>query len=189
MIPRRDLIILYVHYDARKKGRPVPVDIDSWNWSSADALDENLRANRLKNGIVAGYTKWRPIELRRHELARCALVSGILPPTLPRVLGSLKLHEIEQWSPDRSTEWYAPLERGEPYPRDWPLILRPAVVAERPAEWYVEDGSGRALCLYRRLVRNPADKATAPGFLGAIPDPSRTFMRNRFPQLLQQRSR
>lgn len=189
MISRQNLIKLYVHYDARKKGGAVPGDLDSWEWPNANSLDEKLKANGLKHGIVAGYSLWEPIRLARAELARCALVAGILPHWLPRVLGKLELRDVETWEPDRRTEWYHPLERGEPYPTEWPLILRPAVMSERPAEWYIEDGSGRALCLYRRLLRNPADTTTAPAFLGSAPDPGSRFMRERFPELLQQRSR
>ena len=65
-------------------------------------------------------------------------------PGLPRVLSQLsRLSEFETWKPDREVEWFEQLERGGDYPREWPLILRPAVTGEFPAKWYVEDGSGR----------------------------------------------
>ena len=51
------------------------------------------------------------------------------------------------------------------------MILRPAVKAESPAKWYVEDGSGRAVCFFRRLIAHKlaalkrafTEEAMAPG--------------------------
>ena len=106
-------------------------------------------------------------------------------PGLPRVLSQLsRLSEFETWKPDREVEWFEQLERGGDYPREWPLILRPAVTGEFPAKWYVEDGSGRATCFFRRLLRSSDYSRRGCGYLGVCPDRDSAFMRTHFSTLL-----
>ena len=184
-ITRRELVELYIRYDARKKNGVVPPDLSEWDWSSADAIDAGLAANGFKSGVIAGYTSWRAVELDRAELSRCAIVSGIFP-TLPRVLGQLPGYAaFDKWKPNHDVEWFEPLESGAEYPRKWPLILRPSIAIERPATWYLEDGSGRAICFFRHLVRSGNDLKRAFGYVGATPDLRSTFMRQTFPSLLR----
>jgi hypothetical protein len=184
VITRRELIELYIRYDARKKNGVVPPDLSEWDWSSADAIDMGLAANGFKSGIIAGYTSWCAVELDRAELSRCAIVSSIFP-TLPRVLGQLQNYaEFDRWRPNHDVEWFEPLENDAEYPREWPLILRPSVAIERPAIWYLEDGSGRGICFFRRLVRSGDDAKCAFGYVGVTPDRGSTFMRQTFESLL-----
>lgn len=187
LIARRSVIEHYVRYDGRKKrepGTPMP-DCSEWNWSSADDLDRRLEEAGFKKGIISGYVLWKPIELGLSELSRCAIVTMKCFHGLPRVLGQLRgLKEFETWKPDRDVEWFDPLERGEDYPRDWPLILRPAVKCEAPATWNLEDGSGRGICFFRRLVHSSDYTRKAFGYLGVAPDKESTFMRHTFPTLL-----
>lgn len=184
MVTRRDVVESYVRYDARKKGGAVPSDISEWDWSHADAIDQNLRLNGFKFGILAGYEMWRPVNFGVSELRDCAIVADIFP-NLPRVLGQLvNLELFENWKPDRHVEWLDSLRGDAPYPSEWPLILRPSVRSERPAKWYLEDGSGRGICFFRRLVRAGDDRSTAFGYLGSQPDSRSTFMRQNFSELL-----
>jgi hypothetical protein len=179
LVERRFVIEQYVRYDARKKGKTAPEDMDQWDWSSADDLDRHLKAADFKPRVLPGYISWEPIELNQAELAKCAIVNSIFPG-LPQVLGKLRnTVDFQEWHPGRK-EWFEHLEKGGQYPSEWPLILRPAVKSESPAKWYVEDGSGRALCFYRRLVRSADDASRAFGYLGIRPDPASTFMQTHF---------
>jgi hypothetical protein len=107
------------------------------------------------------------------------------PGGFPRVLNKL-IHypEFQKWKPNRPTEWYEWLENGKPFPNEWPLILRPAVRSEALAKWYIEGGSGRALCFLRRLCNHPEENGTAKGYLGAEPDFGSDFMQQYFRELL-----
>jgi hypothetical protein len=184
LVERRFVIEQYVRYDAPKKNRAIPANMDEWDWSSADDLDRRLKASGFKHGIISGYAFWKTVAPSRSDLADCAVEAKIFPH-LPRPLGqSDGTPEFEQWKPDRNTEWFEPLERGEEYPTDWPLIIRPAVLREYPAKYYVEDGSGRAVCFFRRLVRTSNYTSRAYGHLGMIPDKTSTFIRKTFPELL-----
>lgn len=184
LVTRRFVIEQYIRYDARKKNIPVPKDMNEWDWSSADDLDRRLQAADFKHGIIAGYTWWKPVELNRLDLAHCAIVDHIFPD-LPRVLALLAgLPEFIEWQPDHLKEWFEHLDRGGDYPREWPLILRPAVASEFPAKGYVEDGSGRAMCFFRRLLRLSDFNSRAYGYLGVTADRDSTFMQTHFPELL-----
>ena len=155
-----------------------------WDWSSADDLDRKLGAAGFKTGIIAGYTFWKPIELDSRDLANCAIFTGLFPD-LPRVLSQLsRLPEFETWKLNGAKEWFERLDGGGEYPKDWLLILRPGVRSEYPAKWYVEDGSGRAVCFFRRLIRTSDNTSRAYGYLGVTPDRDSSFMRDNFPELL-----
>lgn len=172
----------YVRYDALKKKLSIP-DMSDWDWSSADVLDMRLKAVGFKWGIITGYITWKRVELDYRDLADCAIWNGIFPG-LPQVLSQLSLSELEEWKPGRNVEWFEQLDRGADYPPEWPLILRPAVKSESPAKWYVEDGSGRAICFFRRLMRTADYTSRASSYLGVHPDPNSTFLRNDFTELL-----
>ena len=185
LVTRQTVIENYLHYDSRKKNLPLPENLTEWDWSDPNELDIQLIKHGYKSGILAGYLYWKPVELGRSELSQCAIYAGIFPPTLPRVLEQLiGCPAFESWKPDRDVEWFIPLEQGQAYPRDWPLILRPAVKSEHPATLYLEDGSGRGLCFFRKLVRSNDNSRKAFGYLGVTPDPKSTFMQQRFPSLL-----
>jgi hypothetical protein len=185
LVTRRAVFEQYVQYDARKKNMAVPGGMNEWDWSSADDLDRRLEAAKFKHGIIAGYTFWKPVELDYRDLSKCAIFNRIFQ-SLPRVLGQLAgLPQFETWKPDRRTEWFERLDELGDYPREWPLILRPTVSIELPAEWYVEDGSGRAICFFRRLSRSADYTSRAYGYRGVHPDPHSTFMRTKFAELLR----
>jgi len=58
------------------------------------------------------------------------------------------------------------------------VILRPALSAEAPAAWYVEDGSGRAIALLKnRAAFDRSGEFFAIGYLGVEPDQGSSFMR------------
>ena len=75
------------------------------------------------------------------------------------------------------------LSSAHDFPREWALILRSAVASKRPAKWYLEDGSGRALALLRRILTHQEPWRTAWAYLGVIPDERAGFIRTR-PELL-----
>ena len=184
-IARREVIEAYVIYDASKKQKAVPTDMAKWPWLDANALDNSLAAQGFKHGILAGFAKWKSIELSRSDLMNCAIVNGIFP-NLPQTLSILTQHEeFQNWRPNRTTGWFQRFEKGHAEISDWPLILRPAVKSEAPAKWYIEDGSGRAICFLRWLLRHPESDAKAWGYLGVDSDKNSIFMQKHFPQLLQ----
>jgi hypothetical protein len=182
-LTRKDLITTYVSYDARKKNNPIPKNIADWLWSDPNALDLELSRNNFKPGVITGYKTWQAVRLSRLDLLNCAVWNDMFrdfkSPSehLPRVLNELIQHPVfVRWKPNRPTEWFDWLEGGNPFPDDWPLILRPAKKSEAPAKYYVEDGSGRAVCFLRRLVNHPEENGVAMGYLGVEPDSESRFM-------------
>src|SRR5947209_4363598 len=105
LIPRRWVIEEYVRYDAQKKSRTIP-DFATWDWNSADNLDQRLTEAGFKSGIVAGFLWWKPIELGHFALSQCAIFGDVFP-NLPRTLGQLSDSEaFRAWRPDREVEWF-----------------------------------------------------------------------------------
>lgn len=190
-LTRKDVIAAYVDYDARKKNCPLPANLTDWPWDDPNALDSELSRHGFKVGIITGYKTWNVVRLSRLDLLKCAVVNHMfceLSPRfqrLPRALGEL-IHysEFQQWKPNKPTNWYEWLECGKPFPDDWPLIIRPSVRSEAPAEWYIEDGSGRAVCFLRRLCNYPEENGTAFGYVGVEPDFKSQFMQQHFEELL-----
>ena len=180
---RRDVIELYVRYDAEKKGSAMP-DFTAWPWDSADGLDEQLGRHGFKPGVLSGFVLWHSMSLGRQELLECAVVNSIFPRKSQALSILCREPEFMGWVPDRDTAWFEAIESGAPYDERWPFILRPAVASEAPARWYIEDGSGRGVGLLRRLLRNENDHTKAPAFVGAVPDPTSTFMQRHFASLL-----
>jgi hypothetical protein len=58
------------------------------------------------------------------------------------------------------------------------------VRSEAPAKWYVEDGSGRAICYLRRLLNYSKEKGKAKAYIGEKIDQNSHFMRKHFNELL-----
>jgi hypothetical protein len=176
-VERQTVIETYAKYDCSKKDR-LPPDFENWDWSSADALDSELRCAGLKCGVLAAYLLWDKIELNLSDLRDCAVLDSIFPGQ------SRKLGLIEQagclvnWEPkpNRDAEWYAGIRRGEPLDGTEPLILRPAL-RESPADFYIEDGSGRAIALVQNCGHFSPTQALAVGFLGRERDKASTFGR------------
>ena len=190
-LTRKDVITAYVNYDARKKNNAIPKNLADWPWSDPNALDFELIRNKFKHGIIAGYKTWQAVQLSRHDLLNCAVVNHMFrdfqSPSehLPRVLRQLIHHPVlRQWKPNKATEWYEWLESGKAFPDDWPLILRPTVSSEAAAKYYIEDGSGRAVCFLRRLCNHPEESGAAMGYLGIEPDFGSNFMQQHFRELL-----
>ncbi len=193
-LTRKDVITAYVSYDARKNNNPIPKNFSDWPWSDPNALDIELSRHKFKSGIITGYKTWQEVQLSRLDLLDCAVVNHIFSnfhspsEQLPRVLNKLIHHPVfRHWKPNKSTEWYERLESGKPFPDDWPLIIRPAVSSEAPAKFYIEDGSGRAVCFLRRLCNHPEESGAAMGYLGIEPDFGSNFMQQHFRELLIQR--
>jgi hypothetical protein len=182
-VRRRDVITFYVHYDCHKKQRAPITSLDTWPWDSPDGLDECLVSSRLKAGVLPAYRRWWLVELDLADLLECAIVNHILHEH-PQALGQLVGRGVlETAVPPGNPEWWEPLSSGREFPREWALILRPAVSSERPAKWYLEDGSGRALALLRRVLVHQEPWRTVWAYLGVVPDERAAFMRTH-PELL-----
>ena len=181
-ISRQRVIETYVRYDAKKKNKP-PIDFEHWNWDDANSLDEKLQAAGYKFGVISGYIIWNLVQLSYDDLGECAIVNCIFKG-LPQTLGELtNFPAFDNWKPDKPPEWFETLEAGGNFPKEWAMILRPSVACEKPAKWYVEDGSGRAICFFRYLVRQKDQGRSAFGYLGIEIDPSSNFMKNTFGEL------
>jgi hypothetical protein len=59
------------------------------------------------------------------------------------------------------------------------MIIRPSVKSEAPAKWYIEDGSGRALALLQRVLRNGEMYRTSWSYVGLEPDMRSSFIASR----------
>src|ERR1039458_2646308 len=149
-VGRRTVIETYAEYDCSKKHGPLP-NFEDWDWSSADALDSELCCAGLKCGVLAAYLLWDKVELTLSDLRDCAVLAGVFQQQ------SLELIEqagcLVGWTPRGVTTWYARICEGEALDETEPLILRPALPSESPADFYVEDGSGRAVALLQNQAR------------------------------------
>lgn len=184
-IDRRTVIEAYVRYDYMKKklGISVP-DFNSWNWAEADAIDNTMASADLKKGIPAGYLLWDQVEVTISDLRECAVDASFFPDK-PRPLGLLESAGFLRCSkPDPIKTWYERILHGETFDETAPMLIRPAVRAESPAYWYVEDGSGRATALIANQHIFDQSKTVAIGYLGRKPDRSSSFMQEHFHELL-----
>lgn len=177
VLERRAVIEAYAVYDCSKKHQSVP-DFSKWDWSQADAIDRELERATLKKGVLAGYRLWEMVEVNASDIRACA-VEGSIFPGQARALGRIEAAgALDGWRPRAENSWYEAIEKGEPLDEDAPLILRPALSAEAPAAWYVEDGSGRAIALLKnRAAFDRSDEFFAIGYLGVEPDQGSSFMR------------
>ncbi len=131
---------------------------------------------RLKTGIPAGYLLWDKVELTLSVLRECAVFVDIFPRQ-SRKLGMIeRTGQLRGWRPKPERAWYGDVVTGHVFDDAAPFLLRPALRSERPASWYIEDGSGRAVALVANQDNfNP--QAVAIGYLGRKPDPNSGFMR------------
>lgn len=194
-LSRRDIIERYAHYDYHKKrGSEALPDFNKWNWSSADAIDEELCRAGLKTGIPAGYLSWNIVELTIPDFRECAVVSGIFAGQIHRQLGLIEQNGgLRNWEVRlfqhlgnrQPPTWYEEIKQGRVLMDSAPILLRPSVSCERPARWYVEDGSGRAVTFVANANRFDSQTIVASGFVGNVPDIRSTFMRTHFAELLR----
>lgn len=179
-VTREEVIRFYAAYDLRKKkGLPLPTDMDSWPWDDASGLDEKLRENQLKAGVLSAYRTWQLVRFGVEDLLNSAIVNHIFPGA-PQALSELASSgKIEDWLPNEEREWWGPIRDGAEPSADWALIARPSVLSERPAKWYLEDGSGRGLALVQRILRFKELDRTAFVYLGSEADKRSSFIASR----------
>lgn len=178
-VSREDVITFYVEYDRRKKKQDININLVAWPWDNPKELDEKLRENNLKPGVLPAYKSWWLVELDFSDILDCAIVNHIFPDH-PQALSHLIAQGVvETWVPIGQPEWWKPLSSGRNLACEWALILRPAVANERPAKWYIEDGSGRALALVQRVLRNGDTVLAACAYLGVVPDERSPFIQSR----------
>ncbi len=182
-IERRTVIEAYAKYDCSKKGRPTPV-FATWDWSRADAIDSEIRREKLKQGVLAGYRLWDRVEVTMSDLRECAVDVKIFP-NQPRKLGLVERCRLDKWEQKPENSWYNNIVNGKALHETDPLILRPAVSGEFPATWYLEDGSGRGIAFVKNQSRFDPSQTLAVGYVGCEPDPDGSFMRQNFRELLQ----
>jgi hypothetical protein len=139
---------------------------------------------KLKTGVPAGYLLWHEVEVTISDLRGCAIVASIFPGKA-RSLGLLEHNgELTGWKPNRQTSWFEKITKGQTLDEPAPLLLRPAVRTELPARLYVEDGSGRATAFLANQTLFGATQTIATGYFGIQPDKNSSFMREKFPELL-----
>ena len=174
---------MYAKYDCLKKDRPMPA-FATWDWGQADTNDREMCCAQLKTGVPAGYLLWDEIEVTISDLRECAVDVTIFPQK-PRKLGLLEdAGELVGWKPERANHWYEGITKGQTFDESASLLLRPAVSGESPASWYIEDGSGRAVAFVANQHIYNRSQVLAIGYLGRQPDPSSSFMREKFRELL-----
>jgi hypothetical protein len=179
-VTREEVIRSYVEYDRRKKeeGR-LPPDLDQWPWDSPIELDSKLRANNLKEGVLTAYRDWQFAELNLSDILKCAIFNGIFRGEPQALCQLLLIGRVGSWAPDRETGWFNSIRTGAALNPDSPLIIRPSVRCEAPAEWYLEDGSGRALALLQRILGQGEFNRTAWAYVGTEPDIRSSFIATR----------
>jgi hypothetical protein len=182
-IERRAVAEAYAKYDCSKTGRPTSA-FATWDWSHADAIDKAMCRAQLKTGVPAGYLLWDEIEITMSDFRECAVHSDIFPGQ-SRKLGLVGAGELLGWKLRCDKPWYEGISRGETLNEAAPMLLRPAVSGEFPARWYIEDGSGRATAFVANQQIFDPSRTLAIGYLGRKPDPNSSFMREKFPELLQ----
>lgn len=180
-IERREVVEFYVRYDCTKKRRPTPT-LESWSWSQADTLDRELKQVGLKFGVIPGYLLWDFVALSLDDLRGCAVQRGILPSQVLFV--AEESGALARWRADRPSPWLEQARRGQAMEERAALILRPAVSSERPARWYAEDGSGRALGILSSGRAFGGVHPVAFAYVGRVLDRDSAFMREHFGELL-----
>ncbi len=181
-IDRRNVVEAYARYDCSKTHRPVPL-LATWDWSKADVIDREMKRAHLKVGVLAGYLLWDEVEIVMSDLRECAVYGGIFPGQ-SRKLGLVGADELAGWKPDRDCAWHSDIVEGRTLAETAPMLLRPAVSAEAPACWYIEDGSGRAVAFVANQRIFDPSRILAIGYLGRKPDPESSFMCKELRELL-----
>ncbi len=174
-VTRRDVITYYVKYDRKKKNMPAIENLESWSWNDPKAIDEQLKNNNLKSGVLSAYREWQLTRLDYADIAGCAIVNHIFRGQ-PQALGRISQSLIANFKPLNNPDWWEKLSSGSDITRESALILRPSVSSERPATWYIEDGSGRALALFQRMLLYSEFSRTAYAYIGIIPDEGSHFI-------------
>lgn len=189
IVSRKELITSYLERERRGKGREVPAPLGGCNFfdeATADEIDRLFEMYGYKPGVIAGFKQWDFVRLSRDEVLGCAIVDHIFPGR-GQVLGKL-LADVRDWRPPVGKpppNWYEHLTGGGEITPELALILRPAVESERRqgAEWYIEDGSGRAVCYVQRMLRDGVAR-TAHAYLGREADINSSFVRRKLSELL-----
>jgi hypothetical protein len=89
------------------------------------------------------------------------------------------IRRMEGWLPNQEVEWFANVQQGQPFPETDPFIIRRATVGERPAVWYLEDGSGRGTAIVGNASLFIPLGAVAHAYLGTRVDPTSSFMQRK----------
>ncbi len=176
-VSRKEVIEFYLDGEALRKNKHVTPTFGSLNLDDPNATDQWLRENDYKYGVLSGFVKWAFVELSVNDIGNIAVVNHIFKSNrvLKHLAGTL---ELVNWIPNRNPLpiWYGPLEASE-WKDEYAIILRPPTPGERSegATLYVEDGSGRAICYYRSLLRTAAPSRMR-GYIGFDPNPSSVFL-------------
>jgi hypothetical protein len=85
--------------------------------------------------------------------------------------------------PYRGATWWWDIGSGSELGVESVLIVRPALMSEKPAKWYIDDGSGRALALLQRILRYGEIGRTAWVYIGDEPDGLSDFIKKN-PELI-----
>ena len=185
-IDRRELIDYYLEGERWRKNVNIPAGRGVLNWEDPNALDDWLKGNNYKHGIITGFKRWVYVRLTKDDLMDCAIVNTIFPNTSQRLGDHAITPDLQEWEPPEDKIWYEPLSQGKVDER-FAVILRPACKSERDqkAKLYVEDGSGRMTCYFRALM-NGNNESQMTGYLGLEPDVKSDFVTNKFSEFVTQ---
>lgn len=177
---REEVIRAYLERERRDKGTALPADVDDLAWGDSAVLNAWLLDHGYKEGVLSDFRSWVVVRLTESDLMDCVIADfdGFWAGCPGRRIGTLLTScrsRVQEWRPNRPTSWFSALGAGAPFPRDAPLILRPAVPSEG-GRWYIEDGSGRGLCYARRLQGHPG-RCEVIGYLAFDPDPESEWLR------------
>lgn len=127
------------------------------------------------------------LKLSFDDLGECAVVNHILNASISdRRLSSIsEIEEFIKWRPNGNPVWYEIIKN---YNYDkWEehnfFIIRQSVKLEKPAKYYIEDGSGRAMALYQKFKINNNCDLKIKCYLGKNACSSQ-FMKEKYPELL-----
>lgn len=87
-ISRKELIKFYLDGEALKKNKPIPQNFDLLDFNDPNAIDQWLKQNDYKRGVISGFAQWALIELSVDEIGNIAVVNHIFRSS--RVLKKLK---------------------------------------------------------------------------------------------------
>jgi len=175
-VAREEVIRFYATYDCRKKKPAHNPDLDTWPWGDPHGLDQKLKDHGLKHGVLTAYRKWRQVKFDFADLLECAVVDHIFPGESQALSRLVLRGKLAEWFPKGNPEWWRHIGNGCELGVESSLIVRPSLMNELPAKWYLEDGSGRGLALLQRILRYGDFSRTAWTYLGHESDERSHFI-------------
>jgi len=177
---RRELIDFYLNIENDKKDKEIPSDYNSLDWNNANELDCWLLNNGYKRGVISGFKKWAYVKLSKDDILDLAISDSIpqFKNKGQRLRDLMDTKEFMAWKPNKDPLpiWYDSLSKGV-FDEKFSIIMRPACESEKRqgTKFYIEDGTGRALCYLRSILKLNKESEML-GFIGYAPDQESIFL-------------